>query len=51
MLLRLLAYIGCVWAARRLDRKRFAQKYRARVYRKGVAGDMRWQRVEWEMRR
>lgn len=27
MLLRLLAYLGFAWAARRLDRKRFARKY------------------------
>lgn len=49
MLLRVLAWFGSTWAARRLDRKRFAQKYRARVYRKGVAGDKRWSRTEIEL--
>ncbi|WP_298938059.1 hypothetical protein [uncultured Ralstonia sp.] len=27
MVLRLMAYFGSAWAARRLDRKRFARKY------------------------
>jgi hypothetical protein len=31
MLLRFLAYLGCMRAARRLDRQRFARKYNVAV--------------------